>query len=134
MSQTENQAASVNINGNASVNAKVNGQHCTVKTALIIGASGLVGKQLLTLLLSSPNYNNVVVLARSSLGIDHHKLIEWIIDFEQIEQELLQWPSIKTQFALKSDQKIDDIFCTLGTTIKKAGNKRINSTGCCHGN
>ncbi len=121
MSQTEKHPVHVHANPNVDHCTAKNG---TTKTALIIGASGLVGKQLLTLLLSSPVYTKVVVLARSPLAIRHEKLIEWIIDFDNIEQQLLQWPAIQQKHSLDSNHKIDDIYCTLGTTIKKAGSKQ----------
>lgn len=81
-----------------------------MKTALIVGATGLVGKHLLTLLLKSPKYKTVIALSRRSLNIDNDKLNEHIIDFETIDK-------------LKFDIKIDDVFCCLGTTIKTAGTK-----------
>ena len=78
------------------------------RTALLIGATGLIGSQLLTKLLHSPFYSNVIVLARRSLGLKNTKLTEVIFDFER--------PDASTVMA-------DDVFCCLGTTIKKAGSR-----------
>ncbi|PWJ58342.1 uncharacterized protein YbjT (DUF2867 family) [Dyadobacter jejuensis] len=78
------------------------------RTALLVGATGLIGGQLLTRLLQSPYYQQVRVLTRKSLGITHDKLIEVLYDFEQPDPQKIQG---------------QDVFCCLGTTIKKAGSK-----------
>jgi len=83
-------------------------QESSSRTALIVGATGLVGSQLLTRLLHSPYYDRVVVLTRRTLGIINTKLSEVIFDFDKPDA---------------SKVKADDIFCCLGTTIKKAGSK-----------
>jgi dTDP-4-dehydrorhamnose reductase len=77
------------------------------KTALIAGGSGLVGRELLTCLLSGNEYDRVIAITRSSLNITHPKFDERIIDFETLVDEV-GFPSV------------DDVFCCLGTTIKKA--------------
>lgn len=80
-------------------------------TALVAGASGLIGKQLLNLLLESNNYTKVKAIVRKPLGITHPKLHEITIDFEKLwEKSILL--------------KADHVFCTLGTTIKKAGSQQ----------
>ena len=78
------------------------------RTALIAGATGLIGSQLLTKLLHTPYYDNVVVLTRKSLEITNTKLTEVIFNFDNPDS---------------SKVIADDIFCCLGTTIKKAGSK-----------
>jgi uncharacterized protein YbjT (DUF2867 family) len=78
------------------------------KTALIIGASGLIGQELLPKLLASDAYKEVVVLVRKSLGISHPKLTEKIGDLRIIDLKLI---------------KPNHVFCTIGSTIKKAGSK-----------
>lgn len=77
------------------------------KTAILLGASGLVGSFLLDILLKSEEYNSIVVFVRKEIGIKHAKLIEHIIDFTQLDKyaDLVQG---------------DDLFCCLGTTIKQA--------------
>jgi uncharacterized protein YbjT (DUF2867 family) len=79
-----------------------------LKTALLVGATGLVGGQLLTKLLHSPYYSKVTVLTRRALGIRNTKLNEVIFDFDAPDASMI---------------KADDIFCCLGTTIKKAGSR-----------
>jgi uncharacterized protein YbjT (DUF2867 family) len=81
-----------------------------VKTALIIGSTGLVGSHLLNLLLDSNDYLKVITFVKRDQGIKHPKLTQHIIDFDKPEtyKELVVG---------------DDFFCTIGTTIKKAGNK-----------
>ncbi|GKU83759.1 NAD(P)H-binding protein [Niallia sp. NCCP-28] len=78
-----------------------------VKKALIIGATGLVGEHLLQILLQSNTYKEIIAFVRKPLGYKHEKLKEVIIDFDQLDQ-------YQQYFA------VDDIYCCLGTTIKKA--------------
>jgi len=81
-----------------------------LKTALIIGGSGLVGSQLIEILLNSSKYDKVVSFVKRETGLKHPKLTQHIIAFDQPEtyRDLI---------------KGDDFFCTIGTTIKKAGTK-----------
>lgn len=82
------------------------------KTALIIGATGLVGGFCTDYLLAHRAYDKVIVLTRRSLGKAHEKLEEHIIDFDNLDQyhDLI---------------KANDVYCCIGTTIKKAGSKDI---------
>ncbi|MDE3840420.1 oxidoreductase [Bacillus methanolicus] len=80
------------------------------KTALIAGASGLVGRELLYYLLDGNQYDKVVAIVRRPLGIKHPKLEEIIVDFENL-------------FNYKYHFRVDYVFCCLGTTIKKAKSK-----------
>ena len=79
------------------------------RSALLAGATGLVGSFLLERLLASPRYARVVVWARREIGKAHPKLKVEIIDFERLAQRRLE---------------ADDIFCCLGTTIRRAGSQR----------
>ncbi|GIS56797.1 MAG: oxidoreductase [Candidatus Neomarinimicrobiota bacterium] len=79
------------------------------KSALILGASGLVGSEVLSLSLESDLYNKIVIVVRSPLTIKHNKLVEKIIDFD-----MPKWEEIFP---------VDHVYCCLGTTIKKAGAK-----------
>ncbi len=81
-----------------------------MKTALLIGASGLVGSHVLDQLLLDKRYNKVVVFSRRSINKTHAKLTEHLIDFDKIQS----W-----QHHLVGD----DLFSTMGTTLKKAGSK-----------
>ncbi|MGB6409411.1 MAG: NAD(P)H-binding protein [Planococcus donghaensis] len=80
------------------------------KTALLAGASGLVGKELLHILLNSSNYSQVIILVRQPLEIAHEKLQQVTTDFDKLEE-----------YAKYFD--VDDVYCCLGTTIKKAGSQ-----------
>jgi uncharacterized protein YbjT (DUF2867 family) len=82
----------------------------SMKTALIIGSTGLIGSQLLKLLLESEEYATVITFVKRDSGIEHPKLKQYIIDFDKPEnyQNLV--------FG-------DDFFCTIGTTIKNAGSQ-----------
>lgn len=81
-----------------------------VKTALLVGATGLIGKQLLTLLLDSDRYDTVKALTRKPIHQIHQKLENFVVDFDQLQSAGVQL-------------KADDIFCCLGTTMKQAGSK-----------
>lgn len=78
------------------------------KTALIVGATGLIGSQLVGLLLNSSRYKEVRVLVRKPLNNPHPKLVEVLYNFARPD----------------ATQVIgDDVFCCLGTTMKQAGSK-----------
>jgi uncharacterized protein YbjT (DUF2867 family) len=81
-----------------------------MRTALLLGATGLVGGHCLDLLLSDPAYSKVVTTGRRLLSVEHQKLEQHVIDFERL-----------SDFASVMSAK--DVFCCLGTTIKKAGSK-----------
>ncbi|WP_110930016.1 oxidoreductase [Paenibacillus bouchesdurhonensis] len=78
-----------------------------IKKALIVGGSGLVGRQLLHILLEEQHYDSVVALVRAPLHVEYPKLTELIINFDQLEHYEQHFTA-------------DDVFCCLGTTIKKA--------------
>ena len=80
------------------------------KIALIAGASGLTGHSLIRLLLKSDDYHKVIALVRKPLGAGHDKLEEAVVDFDRLPD--------MTDFPMASD-----VFCCLGTTIKKAGSR-----------
>jgi uncharacterized protein YbjT (DUF2867 family) len=82
----------------------------TNKTALVIGATGLVGTELVKQLLNDDRFGKVIVFGRRSLENPHPKLTEHIIDFDQPHtwQHWVQG---------------DILFSTLGTTLKQAGGK-----------
>jgi len=80
------------------------------KTALLFGATGLVGTELLNQLLEHPAYGQVIAPGRRPLRRQHDKLDNPIIDFDKLEEQ-------------SGKLKCDDVFIALGTTIKKAGSK-----------
>ncbi len=80
------------------------------KTALVIGSSGLIGSHLVIQLLSNPNFDKVIVFNRRPCLILHPKIEEHLIDFNDLKP-------------IEPFVKGDVMFCTMGTTIKKAGSK-----------
>lgn len=80
------------------------------RTHLILGATGLVGRELLQLLLAENDTARVVVLARRPTGVRHEKLDERVVDLAEMDRHA-------NAFA------VDAIFCALGTTIKVAGSR-----------
>jgi uncharacterized protein YbjT (DUF2867 family) len=80
------------------------------RTAILLGATGLVGGHCLDLLLEDSAYGRVVSLGRRKKGREHYKLEEHVVDFERLEDS--------RQFF-----RGDELFCCLGTTIKKAGSQ-----------
>lgn len=80
------------------------------KSALVIGATGLVGSSLLDKLLRSEHYDRVKVLSRRKLS--SHDKMEVIIlnNFDKLSE-------------VRDQLKADDVFCCIGTTMAKAKNK-----------
>lgn len=81
-----------------------------MKTALLVGATGLVGGYVLENLLADDFYSKVILLTRTPLTVKHQKLEEVIVNFNELEK-------------YADVIKADTIFCCLGTTIKKAGSQ-----------
>ncbi len=78
------------------------------KTAIIFGASGLVGGYCLRLLLERETYHEVRSFGRRKLPVNHEKLTQYLIDFEAMDAD--------------ADKiKGNDVFICLGTTRAKAG-------------
>ena len=86
------------------------------KTALIAGASGLVGSELLKKLLDNNNYSMIYSVVRKPSGLNHSKLNELVVDFSNLSEEL------------NKIDHVDHVFCCLGTTIKVAGSKEAFKT------
>ncbi len=83
----------------------------TNKKALVVGATGLVGSQLIAQLQADYHWAEIIVLARRP---ESHpkKGINWYqVDLAQADS----WVSHLTG--------VHDLFCCLGTTMKKAGSK-----------
>lgn len=81
-----------------------------MRTALVAGGSGLIGRELVQKLINSDQYGLIYLLSRKQGGPVHEKIREIVVDFEQLS-------------LLKFDEPIDDVFCTLGTTMKQAGSR-----------
>lgn len=78
------------------------------KKALLLGASGLTGGQMLKQLLQDDAYEQVIIYGRKSFPTTHPKLVKKVINFEKLNTAV----------------EVDEVFCCLGTTIKKAGSKK----------
>lgn len=81
-----------------------------LKTAIVIGSTGLVGKELIIQLIESVNFQKIISLSRRTTGIKHPKLEEHLVNFDNIEK----W---------KTYIKGDVLFSSMGTTIKDAKSK-----------
>lgn len=81
------------------------------KTALLFGATGLIGRCCLQQLLEHPAYQKVVTFTRRPLDLEHPQLEQHIIDFKRLEEyaDLIRG---------------HDLFSCLGTTMAKAGSKQ----------
>lgn len=80
------------------------------KSALVLGASGLVGQDLTKILIDSSVYNEVTLLVRKKLNIQSEKIHQEIVDFNNLEKYQALF-------------NVDSVFCCLGTTIKIAKTK-----------
>ena len=60
------------------------------KTALLAGATGLIGSQLLPLLLASERYAKVIVVGRRAVPTLHPKLVQVVTELDKLEDVRLQ--------------------------------------------
>lgn len=81
-----------------------------MKRVLIAGATGLVGGYVLRRMLAHPSYSRVEILVRRESPIRDPKFTQRIVDFEHLDAGV---PGIAP----------DEVFCCLGTTIRKAGSE-----------
>jgi uncharacterized protein YbjT (DUF2867 family) len=80
------------------------------RIALVAGATGLVGHALINELKESNHYEKIIVLVRRKIEEFHHKVEMIVVDFDQLNN-------------VKDKLVADDVYCCLGTTMKKAGSK-----------
>lgn len=80
------------------------------RTALLVGATGLVGRELLQLLLADPRYSAVHCIGRRAPALTHAKLHTHVLDIHSAA-DLSKLPAC------------DDVYIALGTTIKVAGSQ-----------
>lgn len=82
------------------------------KRAIVLGATGLIGSQLLQLLLEAQEYERVIAITRKPLA-DHEKLQQVIVpDFSRLAAHANVFAGVQ------------DVFCCLGTTMKQAGSQQ----------
>jgi uncharacterized protein YbjT (DUF2867 family) len=79
-------------------------------TALLLGATGLIGGHVLDLLLADPAYGRITVLGRRPVPREHPKLEQHVADLGRLEEHADRF-------------NVDAVFCCLGTTIKVAGSQ-----------
>ena len=83
-----------------------------MKTAIVIGATGLTGSHLVDFLLKDERFNKVVIFVRRPTHKYNSKLEEHVINFDHPNE----WKHLVKGHVL---------FSALGTTIKKAGSKEV---------
>jgi uncharacterized protein YbjT (DUF2867 family) len=79
-----------------------------MRKALIFGATGAIGSALLRLLNDADHYSEIHCIVRREPPISSEKIKAHIVNYDELDQ-------------LNLMQSIDDVFCTIGTTIKAAG-------------
>ena len=77
-----------------------------MKTAIILGSTGLTGSELLDRLLQDERYEKIKLFSRSSIGVKNDKIEEHLIDLLELEK-------YETEFTA------DEVFCCIGTTQSK---------------
>ncbi len=83
-----------------------------MKTAILLGATGLTGGKLLQLLLNDERYSTIKLFCRSSVGIEHPKIQESLGDLLDLE-------------GFKDSFTGDEVFCCIGTTKSKTPDKKM---------
>lgn len=84
------------------------------KIAAVLGASGLIGGEIVKELLTNQNYSEVRIITRRPLHQVHDKIKEMIIDFENLNE---------LRHAMEG---VQHVFCAVGTTQKKVkGDKQL---------
>ncbi|MDT0691293.1 NAD(P)H-binding protein [Salegentibacter sp. F188] len=81
-----------------------------MKTAIILGATGLTGGVLLRKLLEDNRYGKIILFSRSSANVHHQKVEEHLIDLFQLEKHADKF-------------KADEVYCCIGTTKSKTPDK-----------
>jgi uncharacterized protein YbjT (DUF2867 family) len=81
-----------------------------MKTAIVIGGTGLVGRELVERLVADEAYSKIKLFSRKKSEFKSHKIEEFLVDFNTIG-------------AWKNHLTGDVLFSTLGTTLKMAGSK-----------
>lgn len=80
-----------------------------LRSAIVVGATGLVGSELVKQLCACDEYVSVTVIVRQKINFTHDKLIVKVRDFNRLEEKDIDFAH--------------EVYCCLGTTIKKAGSR-----------
>jgi len=80
-----------------------------MRSAIVVGATGLTGTSLIEQLCENDDYVSVIVIARRELQYKHPKLEVKIRNFDTLEEKDIEFAH--------------ELYCCLGTTIKKAGSR-----------
>ena len=80
------------------------------RSAIVLGATGSCGKELVYSLIKNPNFDRVTIFTRNELKIRNRKLVNHSIDFSKLQE-------------YKKLIVGDILFSALGTTLKEAGSK-----------
>lgn len=80
------------------------------KIALVLGATGLIGKELIKIVTQQNLYEKIILLTRRPIEIEESVCEQHVINFDELHhyREMFQ---------------VTDVYCCLGTTIKKAKTK-----------
>ncbi len=83
------------------------------RRVMLVGSTGLVGSELLKLLIADMSILEVITLSRREVISTNSKVKNIVVDFKFLDK-------IKDEF-----YKLDTVFCCVGTTIKVAGSKDL---------
>ncbi len=83
-----------------------------MSSALVLGATGLIGGELLDCLENDPAYESIVAFVRRPRIPTHGKVNEVVVDHDNPD-------------SYRSHLAVDDVFCCLGTTVEKAGSESM---------
>lgn len=78
--------------------------------ALLLGSTGLIGRQVLECLLQSDVYRSVTLIGRRHPEVEHEKLAAITCDLTSLSEHAKAF-------------RVDDVFCCLGTTLRAAGSR-----------
>jgi len=83
------------------------------KSALVLGATGETGREVLNKLVATPSYGKIVSVVRSSIELPQeegfNRVVQKVVDFDKLDEYAADFNGI------------DAAFCCLGTTRGKAG-------------
>lgn len=81
-----------------------------MKTALVLGGTGLIGSHVVVGLLEHSSYKEVRMITRTRIDLDHPNLHQVVIDFDDLSE-------------YEDHFHVDEVFICLGTTMKQAGSR-----------